>query len=115
MKQATKTFIHSPPTKSDPRHAEYLENFAQLFATVLKHGEEKVALATQTYDLVDKHIRKLDDDLAKFEERQLALPPRIPHAWGPVQQQQQQHQHQQQHQQQQQQQQQQQTMQQMQQ
>ena len=30
-------------------------------------SEEKVALATQTYDLVDKHIRKLDAELRQFE------------------------------------------------
>ncbi|KAJ1954833.1 hypothetical protein GGI12_005704, partial [Dipsacomyces acuminosporus] len=84
MKQATEEFIENPPTKDDPRHVEYMKNFIQLFTTVLKHGEEKVALATQTYDLVDKHIRKLDDDLNKFEERQLTMPTRIPHAWGPA-------------------------------
>ncbi|KAJ2353993.1 hypothetical protein GGF43_003358, partial [Coemansia sp. RSA 2618] len=82
MKQKTETFVANPPTKDDPQHAESLHTFLQLFSTVLKHGEEKVVLATQTYDLVDKHIRKLDDDLAKFEERQLAMPARLPHAWG---------------------------------
>jgi len=30
-------------------------------------GDEKVALAVQTYELVDKHIRRLDTDLKKFE------------------------------------------------
>ncbi|KAI9506450.1 inhibitor of growth proteins N-terminal histone-binding-domain-containing protein [Coemansia spiralis] len=83
MKQTTSEFISNPPSKNDPRHLEYMRNFVQLFSMVLKHGEEKVALATQTYDLVDKHIRKLDDDLAKFEERQL-VPRAIPHAWGPA-------------------------------
>ncbi|KAJ2307010.1 hypothetical protein IWW55_001175, partial [Coemansia sp. RSA 2706] len=81
MKKSTSEFIANPPSKDDPQHTEYLRNFVQLFSTVLKHGEEKVALATQTYDLVDKHIRKLDDDLARFEERQLTMP-RLPHAWA---------------------------------
>ncbi|KAG0570732.1 hypothetical protein KC19_6G183700 [Ceratodon purpureus] len=31
-------------------------------------AEEKVFLATQTYDLVDGHIQRLDKDLKKFEE-----------------------------------------------
>ncbi|KAJ1776607.1 hypothetical protein LPJ62_006685, partial [Coemansia sp. RSA 2167] len=79
MKKTTTDFVSNPPTKDDPQHAEYLSNFLQLFSTVLKHGEEKVALATQTYDLVDKHIRKLDDDLAKFEERQQLAIVRVPH------------------------------------
>ena len=30
-------------------------------------SDDKVHLAIQTYELVDKHIRKLDADLAKFE------------------------------------------------
>jgi len=30
-------------------------------------GDEKVNLAVQTYDLVDRHIRRLDHDLKKFE------------------------------------------------
>ena len=34
----------------------------------VKHfGDEKVQLANQTYELVDKHIRRLDTDLARFE------------------------------------------------
>jgi len=35
--------------------------------TCLELGDEKVALAVQTYELVDKHIRRLDTDLKKFE------------------------------------------------
>eukprot|EP00899_Mesostigma_viride_P012082 jgi/Mesvir1/20875/Mv07955-RA.1 len=31
-------------------------------------ADEKIALAVQTYDLVDAHIQKLDKDLRKFEE-----------------------------------------------
>mmetsp|Transcript_27836 Transcript_27836/g.39224 ORF Transcript_27836/g.39224 Transcript_27836/m.39224 type:complete len:222 (+) Transcript_27836:66-731(+) len=33
----------------------------------LELGDEKVQLAVQTYELVDKHIRRLDMDLKKFE------------------------------------------------
>jgi uncharacterized protein (UPF0261 family) len=29
-------------------------------------GDEKVALAAQTYEMVDKHIRRLDEDLVAF-------------------------------------------------
>lgn len=39
-----------------------------LFFFVLKeYGDDKVQLAIQTYELVDKHIRRLDSDLARFE------------------------------------------------
>ena len=30
-------------------------------------SDDKVNIAVHTYELVDKHIRKLDADLAKFE------------------------------------------------
>merc|ERR1712228_783312 len=32
-----------------------------------KMQEEKVQLATQTYEMVDRHIRRLDSDLSRFE------------------------------------------------
>jgi uncharacterized protein Smg (DUF494 family) len=35
--------------------------------TCIQYADEKVNLAVQTYDLVDKHIRRLDQDLRKFE------------------------------------------------
>ncbi|KAI9330523.1 hypothetical protein BDR26DRAFT_871448 [Obelidium mucronatum] len=45
-----------------------------IFKEYLKHGEDKVALAVQTYDMVDRHIRRLDDDLAKYEDEQMTGP-----------------------------------------
>jgi hypothetical protein len=38
------------------------------YATCLEYADEKVGLAMQTYEMVDKHIRKLDQDLKKFEQ-----------------------------------------------
>lgn len=37
------------------------------FAKAKEYGDDKVQLAIQTYELVDKHIRRLDSDLARFE------------------------------------------------
>ncbi|KAJ3036442.1 Inhibitor of growth protein 5 [Rhizophlyctis rosea] len=51
-----------------------LEKISNLFKETLKHGEDKVALAIQTYDMVDRHIRRLDDDLNKFEDEQMTGP-----------------------------------------
>ncbi|KAJ3031903.1 UNVERIFIED_CONTAM: Inhibitor of growth protein 5 [Siphonaria sp. JEL0065] len=48
------------------------------FKEYLKHGEDKVALAVQTYDMVDRHIRRLDDDLAKYEDGKFASKPNKP-------------------------------------
>ena len=38
-----------------------------MFKKSKETADEKVQLAIQTYELVDKHIRRLDNDLAKFE------------------------------------------------
>lgn len=38
-----------------------------LFNKAKEYGDDKVQLAIQTYELVDKHIRRLDSDLARFE------------------------------------------------
>ena len=37
------------------------------WATAHKTQEEKLALATATYEMVDRHIRRLDSDLSRFE------------------------------------------------
>lgn len=37
------------------------------WATAYKTQEEKLNLATQTYEMVDRHIRRLDSDLSRFE------------------------------------------------
>ncbi len=44
-----------------------MENIQAMFAKAKNFGDDKVAIAIQTYELVDKHIRRLDSDLAKFE------------------------------------------------
>lgn len=38
-----------------------------MFNRAKEYGDDKVQLAIQTYELVDKHIRRLDSDLARFE------------------------------------------------
>jgi len=37
------------------------------FTKCKEYGDDKLSLAMQTYDMIDKHIRKLDADLARFE------------------------------------------------
>jgi hypothetical protein len=39
----------------------------RLFGKAKEYADDKVQLAIQTYELVDKHIRRLDSDLARFE------------------------------------------------
>ena len=38
-----------------------------MFKQAKEISDDKVNIAVHTYELVDKHIRKLDSDLAKFE------------------------------------------------
>ena len=39
----------------------------RMFKKAKEISDDKVNIAVNTYELVDKHIRKLDSDLAKFE------------------------------------------------
>jgi hypothetical protein len=41
--------------------------FQRLYSKAKEYADDKVQLAIQTYELVDKHIRRLDSDLARFE------------------------------------------------
>ena len=50
----------------DQRKSE-MEKIQKMFHKAKQNGDDKVSIAIQTYELVDKHIRKLDSDLAKFE------------------------------------------------
>ena len=44
-----------------------LKTIQDLFNKAKEYGDDKVQLAIQTYELVDKHIRRLDSDLARIE------------------------------------------------
>ncbi|KAF0307714.1 Inhibitor of growth protein 4 [Amphibalanus amphitrite] len=45
------------------------DGLLKMYEKLRKHGENNVALATKTYELVDRYIQKLDVDLAAFEEQ----------------------------------------------
>ncbi|KAL9544633.1 hypothetical protein MBANPS3_007528 [Mucor bainieri] len=53
-----------------------LDHIGQLLNETLKKGEEKLALAKSTYDTVDRHCTRLDNDLQKIEDEQLIGPGR---------------------------------------
>jgi hypothetical protein len=52
------------PEDKKARHAVLMEHLNEL----CKHGEEKVALTQQIYDMVDRHCKRLDEDLTKLDE-----------------------------------------------
>ncbi|KAF0753553.1 inhibitor of growth protein 5-like isoform X1, partial [Aphis craccivora] len=49
------------------KKTEALSSIQRQFDKAKEYGDDKVQLAIQTYELVDKHIRKLDSELARFE------------------------------------------------
>lgn len=40
-----------------------MEKIQKMFKKAKQHGDDKVSIAIQTYEMVDKHIRRLDSDL----------------------------------------------------
>lgn len=53
-----------PPTE----RKTYFSKIEDAFQKSREYGDDKVQLAVQTYEMVDKHIRRLDSDLSRFEE-----------------------------------------------
>jgi len=47
---------------------EFFTKLESAFQKSRDYGDDKVQLAVQTYEMVDKHIRRLDSDLTRFEE-----------------------------------------------
>jgi inhibitor of growth protein 4 len=60
-------FLRSSSTSSSEKKKELTAKIQKLFNKAKEYGDDKVQLAIQTYELVDKHIRRLDSDLARFE------------------------------------------------
>ncbi|KAI9360580.1 hypothetical protein BD770DRAFT_384414 [Pilaira anomala] len=71
----SKLLIESEMTTEERR--EKLQHIGQLLNESLKKGEEKFALAKTTYDTVDRHCTRLDNDLQKIEDEQLIGPGRV--------------------------------------
>lgn len=46
---------------------ERIKKIQELYAKCQEFADDKIELSRQTYEMVDKHIRKLDSDLARFE------------------------------------------------
>jgi hypothetical protein len=60
-------YLNNVRTMSGEMRKEHLANIQKLFSKSKEFGDDKVQLAMQTYEMVDKHIRRLDSDLARFE------------------------------------------------
>ncbi|CAH1175928.1 unnamed protein product [Phaedon cochleariae] len=60
-------YLRDQKTLTSDQKKEQLDKIQSLFNKAKEYGDDKVQLAIQTYELVDKHIRRLDYDLARFE------------------------------------------------
>jgi len=60
-------FMTNMKSMSSEKKKEQMSEIQAQFNKAKEYGDDKVQLAIQTYELVDKHIRRLDSDLARFE------------------------------------------------
>lgn len=66
-KEFMRKLSDSSTIMSEEERKERLSDIKQLFDKAKEYSDDKVQLAIQTYELVDKQIRRLDNDLARFE------------------------------------------------
>uniref|UniRef100_A0A3B5LUN7 Inhibitor of growth protein n=1 Tax=Xiphophorus couchianus TaxID=32473 RepID=A0A3B5LUN7_9TELE len=64
--KVTEFFLNAKKNKPEWRE-EQMEIIKKDYYKALEDADEKVQLANQIYDLVDRHLRKLDQELAKFK------------------------------------------------
>lgn len=62
-----KTLVKEKESIPEDVRKDKLKTIQDMFNRAKEYGDDKVQLAIQTYELVDKHIRRLDSDLARFE------------------------------------------------
>ncbi|XP_064459479.1 inhibitor of growth protein 5-like [Ornithodoros turicata] len=67
IEKLTGTYLTNVKTYTNCERAEQLESIRKLYEKSKEYADDKVQLAMQTYEMVDKHIRRLDADLARFE------------------------------------------------
>nr|XP_023396080.1 inhibitor of growth protein 5 [Loxodonta africana] len=60
-------YISTVKTFSPDQRVEHLQKIQSAYSKCKEYSDDKVQLAMQTYEMVDKHIRRLDADLARFE------------------------------------------------
>ena len=65
--EASDEYLRKARDLSTSQKSSEMDKIQKMFKKAKDHGDEKVNIAIATYEMVDKHIRKLDSDLAKFE------------------------------------------------
>eukprot|EP00040_Diaphanoeca_grandis_P014725 m.74842 g.74842 ORF g.74842 m.74842 type:complete len:225 (-) comp24703_c0_seq1:525-1199(-) len=67
LETVCKSFLEEMQLLSADERKERLRQIQESFRAAHEIANEKVSLAVQTYDTVDKHIRELDRELDQFE------------------------------------------------
>ncbi|KAJ8395000.1 hypothetical protein AAFF_G00039510 [Aldrovandia affinis] len=60
-------YITNVKNLASEQRVEHLQKIQSAYSKCKEYSDDKVQLAMQTYEMVDKHIRRLDADLARFE------------------------------------------------
>ncbi len=60
-------YLNNMKSMDSDNRSSHLKSIEKKFEKCKEFSDEKVQLANQTYEMVDKHIRRLDADLARFE------------------------------------------------
>uniref|UniRef100_A0A3P8YR79 Inhibitor of growth protein n=1 Tax=Esox lucius TaxID=8010 RepID=A0A3P8YR79_ESOLU len=67
LEQRVNEFFDNAKKNKPEWREEQMEVIKKDYYKALEDADEKVQLANQIYDLVDRHLRKLDQELAKFK------------------------------------------------
>lgn len=78
LKYRTKTFLLNAREMTLEERNKALKEIIADLQKAVEHGEEKVELATKTYEAVDSRVRRLDTDLDMFENTHPTLHARFP-------------------------------------
>ncbi|VDP10369.1 unnamed protein product [Soboliphyme baturini] len=68
LDKLSKSYMTGIKDVSTKRMKALYEEIRQLFYKTKSLGDEKVQLSIQTYEMVDRHIRRLDSDMVRFEK-----------------------------------------------
>ncbi|KAG5285578.1 hypothetical protein AALO_G00004990 [Alosa alosa] len=60
-------YVANVKTLASEQRVQHLRKIENAYTKCKEYSDDKVQLAMQIYELVDKHIRRLDADLARFE------------------------------------------------
>ncbi|XP_059816221.1 inhibitor of growth protein 4-like isoform X1 [Hypanus sabinus] len=60
-------YVSNARTLGSEQKLQLVRQIQSAYSKCKEFGDDKVQLAMQTYEMVDKHIRRLDTDLARFE------------------------------------------------